>query len=183
MEASRLDTIKICLAVAEKGDVSRLLSKHGYSRNSVTPELVLKAIEEKGEVFGKELANVCRMGLQNPVTANRLASYTGLSYATGEGEGTITPNTGSTSVNASSTFDWFDRVFSFLEKGIVTAPSIINGLDVSGANSANAAANKTIAEMLLAKENTKSNTGLYIALGVVLLVVVGVIVYVVKRKK
>ena len=183
METSRLDTIKICLAIAEEGDVVRLLSKHGYSRNSFTPELVLEALDEKGEAFGKEFAKACRKGLQNPITANRIASYTGLSYATGEGEGVITPNTGSTSVNASSTFGWFDRVFSFLEKGIVAAPAVINGLDISGANSANANANKTIAEMLLAKENTKSNTGLYIGLGAVLLVVIGIVVYVMNRKK
>ncbi|NCC99977.1 MAG: hypothetical protein EOL95_09810 [Bacteroidia bacterium] len=185
--------VNVALRFADASEVSELLTRYGYSRDSVTPELVLEALKTYGASFGKDLADLARKGANTRTAAQQLAAFKGLVYADGVGStaksSTAKSSTAKSSTAKSSTakssnaLGYVNTIFDFLGVGVTSAASIVDSLDVSGAKSTAAQAALIEAQNKQLEQQGKNNTGLYLAIGGVGLLLVGVVVFMALRKR
>lgn len=164
-----LFAINVALSFADPAEVSSLLTEFGYTRDSVTPSLILEATKKHGVAFCKRLAQIAQKGLDSRNVNQILTSYNGLVYEDGTG--------------ADKSYAYFSKIFDFLGVGLTSASSIVDSLDVSGSRRATADATLAMAQAQLQSQQSSSNTKLYVAVGVIIAVILIVIVVLALRKR
>lgn len=174
-----LFAINVALSFADPAEVSSLLTEFGYTRDSVTPSLILEATKKHGVAFCKRLAQIAQKGLDSRNVNQILTAYNGLVYEDGTGAGI----TSTTTSKSDKSYAYFSKIFDFLGVGLTSASSIVDSLDVSGSKKATADATLAMAQAQLQSQQSSSNTKLYVAVGVIIAVILIVIVVLALRKR
>lgn len=166
------ERIQICMAFANKGDVSSLCSRYGYVRDEVTPELVesIMTTDPKGGDFAKEFVDIYLKGLNSRQAKARIATFSGLAKYNDEAFRTATG---------------FMGVLGNIGTGILGTLGQIGVLGNLTNNQYDASlAQAQTAASIYAQENadSKSSVTKWVIIGAVVLVVIIVVLVLVKKK-
>ena len=146
--ALSFDDFKKTLVVADRGKTSDLLTSLGYVRESVTPELLMRASAEQGDDFNVPYGYILVESLNDRVTQSLFDGNIALEYI-----GTLG---------------------NFLLGGAKLAPGIINS--ANGTDRALANANLAMQERMMA-ENSSRTGKIILAVAAIVVIVVVVVVY------
>ncbi len=151
-----VDDFRKTLTVADRGETSALLSSLGYVRESVSPELLMKAYKEHGDKFAVPYGRIGQASMNTRINN---------SFMDGDGGNALA---------------YINSIFGFLISGAEATPGIINS--ANGTDSMLAQAQLTIAQ---SQQQYQAQRSSYITLGIIaaVVVVLVVVLIVALRKK